>query len=109
LGYFNTQLLHQFQHSHEYEAFHTQETEQDSCHRAVFHHEKNACEHKTHITNPEQDCELCDIIVQQDRFELTLLQDIQEPIIDRTDFALPNFMVLAFTPFNPSRAPPFSA
>ena len=107
VGYFSFTLSHRLQHSHEYELLHTEVNEGKACHRAVFHHEKNACNHKTHLASHEEQCILCDVIVQQDRFALFIPELKHEQVVSTV-----HFPVQVETPGNcllnrHSRAPPF--
>lgn len=56
----HVQEIHRSLHSdHQQSVLHYPQQEEDPCHRNLFHHEKNACEHKTHISNSEK-CSLCE-------------------------------------------------
>jgi hypothetical protein len=56
--------VHEFIHSDEHVS-HSNADEANACHRAVFHNEKEACSHKTHVTQ-KSECSLCDHVPSND-------------------------------------------
>lgn len=55
--------FHQAIHHHDHSELHTQEAEEDACHRAIYHGEtSHDCEHKSHITETITDCDLCKVL-----------------------------------------------
>jgi hypothetical protein len=52
---------------HEHDELHTSELEKDPCHRAVYHHEKEGCEHKSHVTEQKK-CSLCQFSFHADQW-----------------------------------------
>ncbi len=62
------QDFHKILHNkHEQNILHSPQQEEDPCHRNVFHHEKKACQHKTHITSFEK-CSLCEWTVYKEQW-----------------------------------------
>ena len=108
-SYFSFELIHQFEHSHEYEALHTEENEKEACHRAVFHFEKDACDHKTHVTSLEKHCDLCDVIVQQNRLVLHIELPELKSGFSITDFDYTQVLFSTYRSTRQSRAPPVYA
>ena len=69
-GYFlnvvSFESFHQAVHHHHHAELHSAEAEADSCHRAIYHgEESNDCNHKSHITKTETECELCKVTVSR--------------------------------------------
>jgi hypothetical protein len=65
-GSVQVESLHNAFHSFE-QALHSTEQEEDPCHRAIYHDEKeNACEHKTHVTAVKK-CPLCHVVPFSDQ------------------------------------------
>lgn len=58
-GSLRIESLHRFLHEHE-SGLHTQEQENNACHRTVFHGSSSSCEHPTHLS-PNWKCPLCDL------------------------------------------------
>lgn len=55
--------VHQAVHHHDHSELHSVEAELDSCHRAIYHGDKSSdCDHKSHISETESDCELCKVL-----------------------------------------------
>lgn len=51
--------LHRLLHQHDEKSVHTEELEQNACHRTVFHQAtQNACDHPTHISENKK-CPWC--------------------------------------------------
>lgn len=72
-GYFlnviSFESFHQAVHNHDHAEFHTQEAEADACHRAIYHGEtSHDCEHKSHLTKTETDCDLCKVTLSRLHF-----------------------------------------
>ncbi|MDP6908082.1 MAG: hypothetical protein QF371_01190 [Flavobacteriales bacterium] len=58
--------LHQAVHHHDHAELHSEEAESDACHRAIYHGDfSKDCEHKSHISETEHDCELCKVTVSR--------------------------------------------
>ena len=108
-SYFSFELIHQFQHSHEYEALHTEENENEACHRAVFHSEKDACDHKTHVTSLEKHCDLCDVIVQQNRLVFSIEIPEFKSVFSIKAFDYTQVLFATYRYTCQSRAPPVFA
>jgi len=61
-GVLQVESLHAFLHDHQQEELHTLEQENDLCHRAIYHGEKqNDCGHKTHVKKSDS-CSLCAVL-----------------------------------------------
>lgn len=58
-GRFNE--LHEVLHTDQHNVTHFAKDESDGCHRAIYHHDKNGCSHKTHLTAFSR-CQVCDFI-----------------------------------------------
>lgn len=70
-GQFRFQFQHYLAHSAAYEAHHDSAAEANPCHQAVFHQGSSmACDHPTHLTATDTDCELCDCLLQVIEFRL---------------------------------------
>src|SRR5687767_14297636 len=62
------QDFHEILHGENAESIeHSTQQEEDPCHRNVFHHEENACEHTTHVTKFEK-CSLCEWSLYNDQW-----------------------------------------
>jgi hypothetical protein len=60
------EILHQALHSHTGSIAHTDDREQDPCHRAIYHDDQEAgCGHSSHFVEKTK-CTLCDIIFHRD-------------------------------------------
>ncbi len=69
-GYFlnvvSFESFHHVIHHHHHAELHTEEAEEDACHRAIYHGEtSHECDHKSHITQSETDCDLCKVTVSR--------------------------------------------
>lgn len=69
-GYFlnviTFESFHQAVHHHDHSELHTAEAEADSCHRAIYHGDTtHDCDHKSHVTQTVQDCDLCKVTVSR--------------------------------------------
>jgi len=61
--------VHQAVHHHDHSELHSVEAELDSCHRAIYHGDKSSdCDHKSHISETESDCELCKVTLSRLHF-----------------------------------------
>lgn len=66
------EILHHIIHLHEHAVEHTEQAEEDPCHRALYHQDKeNGCEHRSHIVVADK-CDLCDVIAPVDALSLSL-------------------------------------
>jgi hypothetical protein len=55
-----------FVHKKQAEVICTQELEENSCHRTVFHQDKaSGCEHGTHFLPSELNCEICALVLHR--------------------------------------------
>ncbi len=62
-----TDVAHPLFHQHEHEEVHTASAEQDPCHRAIYHGEKETGEaHHNHVSQVHEKCTLCDVIIHRD-------------------------------------------
>jgi hypothetical protein len=85
------QQIHTSLHSeHHQRVLHSPQQENDPCHRNLFHHEKNACEHKTHISNSEK-CSLCEWNVYKEEWVAS-----NEPATGPNHVAIINSTVVSF-------------
>ena len=69
-GYFlnvvSFESFHQAVHHHHHTDLHSTEAETNACHRAIYHGESSQdCDHKSHITKTETECELCKVTVSR--------------------------------------------
>ena len=72
--------FHHAVHHHEHAELHTQEAEEDACHRAIYHGEtSHDCEHKSHIAKTETDCDLCKVTVSRFHFNSTVVKAVEKP------------------------------
>ena len=72
-GYFlnviSFESFHQAVHNHDHAELHTEEAEADACHRAIYHGEaSHDCDHKSHVTKAETDCDLCKVTLSRLHF-----------------------------------------
>lgn len=72
-GYFlnvvSFESFHQAIHHHDHSELHTEEAEEDACHRAIYHGEtSHDCEHKSHLAETHDSCELCKVTVSRVHF-----------------------------------------
>ena len=83
LNVISFESFHQAIHHHHHAEIHTAEAEADSCHRAIYHGDtSHDCEHESHISQTEQDCELCKVTVSRFFYSST-----QRPVLsERSDF-----------------------
>ena len=83
-GYFlnviSFESFHQVVHNHDHAELHTVEAEADACHRAIYHGElSHDCEHKSHITKTETDCDLCKVTVSRFHFNSDVVKAFEKP------------------------------
>jgi hypothetical protein len=65
---FETKEIHKIlHHDRQQSLLHSPQKEKDPCHRKIFHHEENACKHKTHVTTSEK-CSLCELAVHKEHW-----------------------------------------
>jgi hypothetical protein len=65
-GTIASDLVHQVVHEHQHEALHTAEQEKDPCHRSLYHHDTNGCDHQAHVSKIEK-CKHCHILFHTDQ------------------------------------------
>jgi hypothetical protein len=58
--------FHELLHADDHKITHLQSDEADGCHRAIYHNDKDGCEHKNHISTNHH-CQLCDLILTTDQ------------------------------------------
>ena len=83
-GYFlnvvSFERFHQAVHHHEHADLHTEEAEEDACHRAIYHGESSHdCEHKSHLLETEIACDLCKVTVSRFHFNSATVQASNQP------------------------------
>lgn len=67
IGNAPVEVVHQFFHAHDVGVNHTEEQENDPCHRTIYHAEKqDGCVHKSHFTKVEK-CKHCHVIIHVDQ------------------------------------------
>lgn len=72
--------FHQAVHRHHHAELHSAEAEADACHRAIYHGETSQdCEHASHITKTETDCELCKVTVSRFHFNSEVEKAVEKP------------------------------
>ena len=72
LGQFQQSVYHQLEHSHLQAEQHTGADEADACHRSIFHAgAAGACDHPTHLSHSEQECQWCHSLLVPLSFSLT--------------------------------------
>ena len=84
-GYFlnviSFESFHQVVHHHDHSELHTAAAEADACHRAIYHGEtSHDCEHKSHLTKTETDCDLCKVTVSRFHFNSEVVKALKKPI-----------------------------
>ena len=100
-------------HSHEIKHNDCQdnfELEIDQCHVSIYHSEseKNQCEHKEHIVDNPDECEICKYITSR-RFEITLDKNssfIQTSVFQTEFYHTYSFHTTYLIDNSQSRAPP---
>lgn len=67
VGNTDIEFIHAAVHSPEAAVSHLSEQENDSCHRAIYHGDRDhGCDHKTHVSKVEK-CNLCHLVVTSDQ------------------------------------------
>jgi len=82
LGQFQQLVYHPLVHSHQQEQQHTAADEADACHRSIFHEGvTDACDHPTHLSHAEQECQWSHSLLVSLSFSLKqlLLDAPQQP------------------------------
>lgn len=84
-GYFlnviSFESFHHAVHHHHHSELHSAEAEADACHRAIYHGDfSHDCDHKSHITESETDCELCKVTVSRFHFNSDVIKAVEKPI-----------------------------
>jgi hypothetical protein len=98
--------IHHFLHSeHENAALHTAAAENDPCHRSIYHHEKEACKHRSHLYQSET-CELCQISVSTDQWVAALTTPLKQSVQRTLKVELLQSLSAICAAYLPSRAPP---
>lgn len=85
LGQFQQLVYHPMEHSHQQEQQHTAADEADACHRSIFHEgAAGACDHPTHLSHTEQECQWCHSLLVPLSFSLKqlLLDAPQMPSVE---------------------------
>lgn len=73
--------FHQAVHHHHHAELHTEAAEADACHRAIYHGDLSSdCEHKSHVSQTEYDCELCKVTVSRFHFRSAISKAFEKPI-----------------------------
>ncbi len=73
--------FHQAVHHHHHSELHNEEAEADACHRAIYHGDvSHHCEHKSHITQTETDCDLCKVTVSRFHYNSNIVQALEKPV-----------------------------
>ena len=95
---------------HEHQSFlsHSAEEENDPCHRAIYHVEKdNACKHEWHLSKNEK-CGDCYLLFHADQIIVrsSIAQSVNIAFNIKVVLALPNLQEIFL--YHPSRAPPLT-
>ncbi|MCF8461762.1 MAG: hypothetical protein K9G46_13645 [Flavobacteriales bacterium] len=83
-GYFlnvvSFESIHQAVHHHRHSELHTDAAEADACHRAIYHGETSLdCEHKSHLAETHNSCELCKVTVSRFHFNSEVTEALEKP------------------------------
>ncbi len=100
------ETLHKLFHNQEVIVVHTVDQEKDSCHRAIFHQQKeDGCKHKSHISKIEK-CNLCHALSHIDQIIISdsTCEFIQTEV-DITGLLITHHLSSVDTNL-PARAPP---
>ena len=98
--------IHQFLHTeHDNATLHTAAAERDLCHRSIYHHEKNACKHRSHVHQSET-CELCQISVSTDQWVTSLTIALKQFVQRTLQIELYQSAPTICAAYLSSRAPP---
>jgi hypothetical protein len=105
-GVLQVESLHALFHDHQQAKLHTSAQENDLCHRAIYHGEKeNDCGHKTHVKKSDR-CSLCAMFCSGAHVyaEISLVRIF----VHATDYFFDNdfFTQISSGHQKPSRAPP---
>jgi hypothetical protein len=106
---FATQLnfFHQLLHQSNEQVLHSEEHEENFCHRSIYHGDDNGCGHKAHLVELDN-CELCLVHLSFDFYFNLFLEYklilIKEAIITFLENSSTNFFLFLFS----SRAPPLT-
>jgi hypothetical protein len=65
VGAFQSNSIHEFVH-HESIELHSEQNEQDECHQVIYHHGKETCGHKIHISASDK-CSLCHLVFHSEQ------------------------------------------
>ena len=93
-------------HQHQSFVSHSTEEENDACHRAIYHIEKeNACKHESHISKNER-CSDCHLICYPDQIIVRSLfvQSVKADSVIEVVSIFPHFEDIFL--YHPSRGPP---
>jgi hypothetical protein len=100
------QNFHEILHGEHVESItHSPKQEEDPCHRNVFHHEENACEHTTHITTFEK-CSLCEWSLHSDQWIASNDSNLILHHSSPTNNSVIDFLITDLSIHLCSRAPP---
>ena len=102
-GSIHLEAIHNLFHAHE--VLHSSQLEKDPCHRAVYHHEKDSCKHKSHVTEHKK-CPLCQFSFHADQWVSAngSIRVISFSEVSKNAIALSPAAGLSIR--QPSRAPP---
>jgi len=102
------EALHKLFHNQEVTVVHTIDQEKDSCHRTIYHQEKeDGCKHKSHISKVDK-CNLCHALSHIDQFAISgstcefILTDVE------STGKLTSHHLSLFKTNLPARAPPIA-
>ena len=97
--------IHELIHADEHVS-HSASDESNACHRAVYHNQKDACSHKSHISAKAK-CSLCDHIPATDAtlHQPETYQAVS--IVENPDTHIFSSPAVCITVQLPARAPPF--
>lgn len=103
----SVEFLHELvHHHHETETAHTQELENDLCHRTIYHGEKNeSCGHKSHLTKSTT-CSFTDPCIISKHLAPARFFAFFHTTLSYFDFQHTVFAVVEKLAHLPSRAPP---
>ena len=98
--------FHGLFHSNEESTLHSAQQEENSCHNAIYHQQKNnVCHHQSHITQLKK-CPLCHIVFHS--VHLSSVRFSTEPLVRVENFKVKSSLQLPsdFLFLLPSRGPP---
>lgn len=68
LNVISFETFHQAIHHHDHSELHSDEDEEDACHRAIYHGDVSAdCKHESHFAETDTDCELCKVLTSRSK------------------------------------------